>query len=91
MRLIDKLRLLAEYAPLLSIVQSLAVEKDPYNRAMLVMSALDFLAEKSATTVDNEVLRHARAVLGTEEGRAAFSAAVDAVASLLSKKDEVEA
>lgn len=83
MRLVDKIRLLAEFSPLLSIAQDIAAEKDAYKRVLLAFAALDFLADKTDTGIDDAFIHHAKAVLGTEEGRAAFDAAVEAVRSLL--------
>lgn len=88
MRLVDKIRLLAEYAPLLSIAQEIAGEKDPYKKVLLAFQALDFLSDKTDTIVDDELVLHARAVLSTDEGRAAFNAAVEAISALLRRAGE---
>ena len=79
MRLLDKIRLLAEYAPLLSIAQDVLAEQDPYKRTLIAFHAIDWIAERTETKIDDEVVRHIKAVLGTEEGREAFNAAVDAL------------
>lgn len=85
MRLVDKIRLLAEFSPLLSIAQDIAAKTDPYDRALLALQALDFLAEKSSVEFDDVIVHHIREVLGSEEGRAAFNAAVEAILALLKK------
>ena len=85
MRLVDKIRLLAEFSPLLSIAQDIAATTDAYDRAVLAMRALDFLAEKSPVEFDDEIVHHVKELLGSEEGRAAFNAAVEGIKNLLKK------
>jgi hypothetical protein len=87
MRLVDKIRLLAEFSPLLSIAQDIAATDDAYDRAVLAMRALDFLAEKSPVEFDDVIVHHVKEVLGSEEGRAAFNAAVEGIKQLLKKED----
>lgn len=70
--LLDKLKLLAEWAPLLNRLQMVALAQDPQEQALAVVSAAQWAAGKSPTTLDDEALAHVEAVLRTPEGKAAF-------------------
>jgi hypothetical protein len=74
--LFTKLRMLAEWAPLLNRLQMIALAKDPHDQALAVVSALQWAAGKSASTVDDEALAHVEAVLRTKEGQSFFNWAV---------------
>jgi len=77
--LLDKLRMLAEWAPLLGRLQSITSAKTPHDQALAVVSTLQWAAGKSGTTVDDEALEHVEAVLRTAEGKAAFQWALDKI------------
>ncbi len=70
--LLEKLKLLAEWSPLLSRLQLVAIAKTPHEQALAVVSTLQWAAGKSDTTIDDEALKHVEAVLKTAEGQAAF-------------------
>lgn len=70
--LLDKLKLLAEWAPLLSRLQMVALASDAHEQALAVVAAAQWAAGKSATALDDEALAHVTAVLKTPEGKAAF-------------------
>ena len=70
--LLDKLKLLAEWAPLLGRLQSVLDAKDEHEKALAIVKALQWAAGKSGTEVDDEALDHIEAVLKTPEGKAAF-------------------
>ena len=70
--LFDKLRMLAEWAPLLNRLQMVALAKDPHEQALAVVSAAQWAAGKSPTALDDEALAHVEAVLRTPEGKRAF-------------------
>jgi hypothetical protein len=72
MPIIDKLKLLAEWAPLLGRVQIIMDAKTPYEQALAVVKALQWAAGKSDLSVDDEALFHLEAVLKTAEGQAFF-------------------
>lgn len=71
--LIEKLKLLAEWAPLLSRLQLVAIAKTPHEQALAVVATLQWAAGKSETTIDDEALRHAEALLKTKEAQEALS------------------
>lgn len=72
MPLLDKLRLIAEWSPMLARLQSVAMAETPHDRAVALVDALQWAAGKSDTTLDDEALEHIEAVLKTAEGKAAF-------------------
>jgi hypothetical protein len=71
--LFAKLRMLAEWAPLLNRLQMIALASEPHDQAMAVVSALQWAAGKSATELDDQALAHVEAVLKTKEGQAMFN------------------
>ena len=72
MPLLDKLRLIAEWSPMLARLQAVAAAEAPHERAVALVDALQWAAGKSSTTLDDEALEHVEAVLKTPEGKAAF-------------------
>ena len=70
--ILDKLRLLAEWAPLLGRVQIIMDAKTPYDQSLAVVKALQWAAGKSDIDVDDEALFHLEALLKTAEGQAFF-------------------
>lgn len=79
MPLFDKLRLLAEWAPLIGRLQAVMDAKTPHEQALAVVKALQWAAGKSGTEVDDEATQHIEAVLRSPEGKAAFEWAVSKV------------
>ncbi len=70
--LVDKLKLLAEWAPLLARLQAVAGAETPHERAVSLVKTLQWAAGKSMTEVDDEVLSHIEAILKTPEGKSFF-------------------
>ena len=77
--LFSKLRMLAEWAPLLNRLQMIALAKEPHDQALAVVSALQWAAGKSANTIDDEALAHVEALLKTSEGQAFFNWAIEKI------------
>jgi hypothetical protein len=71
--LLEKLKLLAEWAPLIGRFQSVMDAKTPYDQATAVVKTLQWAAGKSSTSLDDEALFHLEAVLKTPEGQAFFN------------------
>ena len=69
----EKLKLLAEWAPLIGRLQSVMDAKTPYDQATAVVKTLQWAAGKSSTSLDDEALFHLEAVLKTPEGQAFFN------------------
>jgi hypothetical protein len=70
--LFEKLKLLAEWAPLIARLQAVAGAETPHDRAVAVVKTLQWAAGKSMTEIDDEALVHFEAVLKTPEGKAFF-------------------
>lgn len=68
----DKLKLLAEWAPLIGRLQAVASADSPHAQALAVISAMQWASGKSTTEVDDEALFHLEAVLRSPEGKAFF-------------------
>jgi hypothetical protein len=70
--LLDRLKLLAEWAPLLAQLQVIGSAQSPHEQAVAIVKTLQWAAGKSTTSLDDETLRHVEAVLRTKEGKEAF-------------------
>ena len=70
--ILDKLKLLAEWAPLLGRLQNVIDATTPYEQAVAVVKALQWAAGKSDLELDDEALFHLEALLKTPEGQAFF-------------------
>jgi hypothetical protein len=68
--IIDKVRLLAAWAPLLAKLEAVALAKTPAEKALALVAALRLAADKTPTDKDNNVLDRIEAVLKTPEGQA---------------------
>jgi len=64
----QQLRLLQAWAPLLSYGQRFVQEIDPYKKGLVVAEATEWLAAKTDTTADDQLVRHLAAVARTKEG-----------------------
>lgn len=71
--LLEKIRLLTEWSPMLLRLQEIGAAKTPHEQAVAIVRLLQWVAGKSMTTTDDEALEHIAAVLRTAEGRAAFA------------------
>ena len=79
MPILEKLKLLAEWAPLIGRLQSIMDAKSPEEQALAVVRTLQWAAGKSGTDIDDEALFHLEAVLKSPEGRAFFNWVVEKV------------
>lgn len=78
--LVDKLRLLAEWAPLIGRLQSVMSASSPHEQALAITKTLQWAAGKSGgTTVDDEAAYHLEAILKSPEGKAFFDWVVQKV------------
>lgn len=80
--ILDKLKLLAEWAPLIGRLQLISAAETPYDRALAITSAVQWAAGKSNTEVDDEALFHLEAVLRSPEGKAFFDWTVSKAGAL---------
>lgn len=81
--LIDKLRLLAEWAPLIGRLQMVATAATPRERAVAIVKTLQWAAGKTGTEIDDEAMDHLEAVLNSDEGKAAFDWGVQRLSEVL--------
>jgi hypothetical protein len=79
MPIFEKLKLLAEWAPLLGRLQSVMDAQTPHEQSVAVVKALQWAAGKSGTSMDDEALFHLEAVLKSPEGAAFFKWVVSKV------------
>lgn len=79
MNLQAKIRLLLEWSPVINYVLAISSAQPGKDRVYRALELLDYLAGKTPTPVDNELLMHARAVLLTPQG----GALLDYLAALL--------
>ena len=68
--IIDKVKLLAAWAPMLAKLEAVAVAKTPQEKAIALVAALRLCADQTSTTKDNNVLDRVEAILKTPEGQA---------------------
>jgi hypothetical protein len=62
------LRLLQTWHPLMSYGQRFVGESDPYKQSLVVSEAVEWLATKTDSTVDDGLVKHLADVLRTKEG-----------------------
>jgi hypothetical protein len=62
------LRLLQTWHPLISYGQRFVGESDPYKQSLVVSEAVEWLAAKTESKVDDELVKHVADVLRTKEG-----------------------
>ncbi|NBW13936.1 MAG: hypothetical protein EBR82_38625 [Caulobacteraceae bacterium] len=73
MPLIDSLKLLAQYAPLLLRLQAIANEPDAYHRAVAIVGLLKWAAAKTeGTHLDDDAVQYLQNILASAEGKAFF-------------------
>ena len=70
MNIFEKLRLLAEWSPLLTYMQTLAAEDDIHAKAVIVAEALELVATRTEIEWDDELASHVSDILVSEEGEA---------------------
>lgn len=80
--MVEQLRLLAEWAPMLGYARRYAATDNPQERALVAADAAEWLASKTASKLDDRLVRHAIAILKTNEGAALVRDLVSIVDSL---------
>lgn len=66
----EKIALLNSFAPLIGYAQRFTQEADPFKKGLIVADACEWLASKTASRTDDELVKHIAAVLRTKEGEA---------------------
>jgi hypothetical protein len=70
MNIFEKLRLLAEWSPLISFLQRFAEESDIHRKAVIVSEAAEWIASRTELEWDDELVEHLADILRSEEGEA---------------------
>jgi hypothetical protein len=66
----QQLALIQRYAPLIGFAQRFLQTADPYKQGLVISEACEWLASNTGSTLDDELVRHAVAVLRTAESEA---------------------
>lgn len=64
----EKIALLNSFAPLIGYAQRLTAESDPFKKGLVIADACEWLASKTSSQADDELVKHLAAVLRTPEG-----------------------
>jgi hypothetical protein len=64
------LRLLQTWSPLVNYAREFVATVDPYKKSLVVANACEWLASKTDSTLDDQLVRHVSEVLRTKEGEA---------------------
>jgi len=80
--MLDNVRLLVEWAPLLGYAKRLSAATEDRQRAEVIADALEWLASRTGNRLDDELARHLAAVLKTPEGAALAGWITDKAADL---------
>jgi hypothetical protein len=66
----QQLALLQQWAPLIGYGQRLVNEPDTFKRSLVIADACEWLASKTSSPLDDELVRHVGNLLKTKEGEA---------------------
>ena len=66
----QQLALLQQWAPLIGYGQRLVNEPDTFKRSLVIADACEWLASKTASPLDDELVQHVGNLLKTKEGEA---------------------
>lgn len=69
----EKLRVLVEWAPLITFASEITASSTPLDRALKISAALRWAAGKTGTEVDDDLVDLIEGVLRTREGEALFN------------------
>ena len=64
----EKIVLIQSWAPLLTYAQRFAGTPDPYQKSLIVSECCEWLAAKTDSGLDDELVKHLAALLRTNEG-----------------------
>jgi hypothetical protein len=64
----EKLALISAWSPLMTYAQQYLGTADPFARAVVVSECAEWLASKTDSGLDDELVKHLAAVLKTKEG-----------------------
>ena len=64
----EKLLLIQSWAPLITFGQRFAATPDPYAKSLVVSECCEWLAGRTDSGLDDDLVKHLAAVLKTQEG-----------------------
>ena len=70
MNIFEKIRLVAEWSPLISFLQQFAEEADIHAKAVIVADAAEWVASRTELEWDDELVDHVADILRSDEGEA---------------------
>lgn len=85
----DKIRQLVEWAPALSLVSEISSATNAKEQAEGVLNLMQFVAAKTATPVDDDLLERFEAVLVSPQGQELFDYIVKLVTAVAETEIEV--
>ena len=68
--IVDQIRLVNQWMPVLGFGQRWLAEHDPSKRSLIVADLAEWLASKTETKLDDQFVDHIAAILKTPEGEA---------------------
>ena len=66
----EQIALLQQWSPVIGYGQQILAEKDNYKKAILVGDAMEWIATKSATKIDDDVVKMITSIIETPQGEA---------------------
>ena len=66
----EQIALVQQWAPMIGYGQQILAEKDNYKKAVLVGDAMEWIATKSATKLDDDVVKMITNIVETPQGEA---------------------
>ena len=66
----EQIALVQQWAPMIGYGQQILAEKDNYKKAVLVGDAMEWIATKSATKIDDDVVKMITSIIETKQGEA---------------------
>lgn len=70
MNIFEKIRLLAEWSPVIAFLQKFAEESDIHAKALIVADVAEWVASKTELEWDDELVDHIADILRSDEGEA---------------------
>jgi hypothetical protein len=66
----EQIALVQQWAPMIGYGQQILAEKDPYKKAIIVGDAFEWVATKSQTKIDDDVVKMITSLVETPQGEA---------------------
>jgi hypothetical protein len=82
----EKLRVIVEWSPLIGMVSDISAASTPLERALKIFAVLRWVAEKTDSAIDDDLVNMLEDILKTPEGAALFEYLRSLVASTLAKE-----